>query len=154
MGASLLHLAQFVSTAPAQFLIASVWQGMLLTMLAWLGLRIAPKAGFKISPGTRFVLWMIVFVLAALLPFSALVHGASPSHQALSTPRLSAIWAVIIVGLWALASLFAMTRLIVSIYRLDMLARTSTPLSSDALSDEIRSLLANSGPGQVSFPAN
>ncbi len=151
MGASLLHLAQFASTAPAQYLVASIWQGLLLAMLAWLGLRMAPMIGLKIAPSTRFILWMIVFVLAALLPFSALAHRGAASDQALSAAHFPAIWAVIIVGLWAIASLFAMARLLVSIYRLDMLARTSTRLPSEALSDEIRSLLANSGPAK--FPS-
>ncbi len=146
MGASLLHLAQFASTAPAQYLVASVWQGLLLTMVAWLGLRIAPKIGLKIAPSTRFILWMIVFVLAALLPFSALADGGPASDQALSAAHFSAIWAVVIVALWAISSLFAMGRLLVNIYRLDTLARTSTRLPSEALSDEIRSLLADASP--------
>src|SRR5580692_9072450 len=147
MGADLLHSVQFASTAPAQFLIASVWQGLLLTTLAWLVLKAAPK----IAPSTRFVLWMIVFLLAALLPFSAMLHSrsaaASPhaTSALFSIPHFPAIWAVVIVGLWAVASMFSMVRLLWSIYRLDQLARTSTLLPAEALSDELRSILNNDG---------
>ncbi len=148
MGASLLHLAQFASTAPAQILIASLWQGLLLTAMAWLGLRIAPAFGLKLAPGTRFTLWMIVFIIAAVLPLSALVHegplapASSHASALLSTAHVSVVWAVTMVGLWALASLFSMTRLLLSIHRLYMLSRTSTPIPSEELSGELRSLLA------------
>ena len=150
MGASLLHLTQFASMAPAQFFIASVWQGLLLTAAAWLALKAFPLIGIRISPGTRFVLWMIVFILSAALPFSALFEGQSlfaEPHKTgalFSAPHLPAIWAVAIVGVWALASLLSMGQLLWNIYRLDMLARTSTPLPVEALSSELQALLENS----------
>ena len=59
-------LRQFISTGPAELLIASIWQGLLLTALAWAALKLAP--GLRAS--TRFTLWMIVFTaggFAALL---------------------------------------------------------------------------------------
>ena len=53
-----------ISTGPAELLIASIWQGLLLTAVAWAALRLA--SGLRAS--TRFTLWMIVFLLVALLP--------------------------------------------------------------------------------------
>ena len=71
-------LRQFISTSPAELLIASIWQGLLLTALAWAALKLAP--GLRAS--TRFTLWLIVFLLVALLPCFAIgrgLFGAYPS---------------------------------------------------------------------------
>jgi hypothetical protein len=43
-------LRQLISTGPAELLIASIWQGLLLTALAWAALKLAP--GLRAS--TRF----------------------------------------------------------------------------------------------------
>ena len=64
-------LGHFISTGPAELLIASIWQGLLLTAVAWTALRLAP--GLRAS--TRFTLWMIVFLLVALLPCFAIARG-------------------------------------------------------------------------------
>src|ERR1700729_3778767 len=57
-------LRQLSSTGPAELLIASIWQGLLLTALAWAALKLAPS----LRASTRFALWLIVFTLVALLP--------------------------------------------------------------------------------------
>ena len=67
MEVNLMNVIQFAVLAPAQFLVAGVWQGLLLTAMAWIGLKAFPK----LSPRNRFILWLNVFVLAALLPFFA-----------------------------------------------------------------------------------
>lgn len=148
MGANLLHLAQFASTAPAQFLIAGLWQGLLLTALAWTGLKAVPK----ISSSTRFVLWLVVFFFAALLPFSAVLHPAS--HEAsgrigawASPAHVPAIWAVAIVAVWLCVSLFSMARLLASIYSLRVLALTSDPPPAGSLSPEIGAVLEKHSTG-------
>ena len=56
-------LQQLISTGPAELLIASIWQGLLLTAFAWAALKLAP--GLRAS--TRFTLWLIVFLLVALV---------------------------------------------------------------------------------------
>lgn len=70
-------LGHFISTGPAELLIASIWQGLLLTAVAWAALRLV--TGLRAS--TRFALWMIVFLLVALLPCFAIgrvLFGAAP----------------------------------------------------------------------------
>src|SRR5580692_7404293 len=96
-------LQQFISTSPAEMLIASIWQGLLLTALAWAALKLAPG----LRAGTRFTLWLIVFLLVALLPCFSLIRGLSgafpPSVSA--TPQadfalhLNIAWAFAIEGL-------------------------------------------------------
>ena len=59
-------LRQFISTGPAELLISSIWQGLLLTILAWSALKLAP--GLRAS--TRFTLWLIIFLVAVFQSFA------------------------------------------------------------------------------------
>ena len=77
-------LGHFISTGPAELLIASIWQGLLLTAVAWAALRLA--SGLRAS--TRFTLWMIVFLLVALLPCFAIVRGFFGADPGARLPRL------------------------------------------------------------------
>jgi beta-lactamase regulating signal transducer with metallopeptidase domain len=152
MAADLFHVAQLAATQPAEFLIASAWQGLLLTSGAWLGL----KAARKLAPRTRFVLWMIVFLLAAFLPFVTLVDrpaASSAVHAAghLSTAHLDANWAIVFAGAWLLTSLFSLGRLLVSAYRLHRLARTATPVDLTALDPELRVQFERSGAAPIAL---
>ena len=69
-------LRQLISTNPAELLIASIWQGVVLTALAWAAIKLAPG----LRAATRFTLWLIVFLLVALLPFFAVSHGWLSSY--------------------------------------------------------------------------
>src|ERR1700761_7430474 len=64
-------LQHFISTSPAEWLIASIWQGLVLTTLTWLALKLA--SGLRAS--ARFALWLTVFLLVALLPCIAFTKG-------------------------------------------------------------------------------
>ncbi len=147
MEASLLQ--QFISTSPAELLIASIWQGLLLTALAWAVLKLAP--GLRAS--TRFTLWMIVFTLVALLPCFAIGHAlfgidpspASPIHQADFSLRLSSAWAFVIEGLWVLTSLFSLIRLGASARQMRSLWRNSTPVPFRDLDRELQSVVVRPG---------
>src|ERR1700753_3638620 len=97
-------LGNFISTGPAELLIASIWQGLLLTGVAWAALRLA--SGLRAS--TRFTLGMIVVLLVSLLPCFALGRGlfggepayASPAPQGFSL-HLNAAWAIALEVVWA-----------------------------------------------------
>src|ERR1700743_833475 len=108
-------LGHLISTGPAEALIASVWQGLCLTMLAWISLKLAP--GLRAS--TRFVLWSIGFVMIALLPLFFLTsawlttHPLSESSESYAgfSLHLSNAWAYALQGLWLLSSLFSLAKL-------------------------------------------
>src|ERR1700691_3196171 len=125
-------LQQFISTSPAELLIASICQGLLLTALAWAALKLAP--GLRAS--TRFTLWLIVFTLVALLPciaagralFSSQPLLASSMPQAAFSLRLNTAWAFAIEGIWVLASLFSLARLYAGARQMRMLLRNSVPV--------------------------
>ncbi len=147
MEASLLQ--QFISTSPAELLIASIWQGLLLTAMAWAALKLAP--GLRAS--TRFTLWMIVFTLVALLPCFALGRAVFGDHaffasavpQANFSLRLNSAWAFAIEGLWVLASLLSLARLFASGRQMRTLWRSSTPVPFHELDAELQSVVVRGG---------
>ncbi len=142
-------LRQFISTGPAELLITSIWQGLLLTALAWAALKLAP--GLRAS--TRFTLWLIVFTLVALLPCFALgrvlfgvdPYSVSAGHQADFSLRLNSAWAFAIEGFWVVASLFSLIRLCTSALQMRSLWRNSTPVPFHELGAEMQSMVVRPG---------
>src|ERR1700753_1748284 len=141
-------LGHFISTGPAELLIASIWQGLLLTAVAWAVLRLA--SGLRAS--TRFTLWMIVFLLVALLPCFAIGRGlfgadpvlASPARQTLSL-HLNVAWAFALEVVGAFASLFSLGRLLKSGRQMRALLRNSVPVPFEALGEEIQPVVTRNG---------
>jgi beta-lactamase regulating signal transducer with metallopeptidase domain len=141
-------LGHFISTGPAELLIASVWQGLLLTAVAWISLRLA--SGLRAS--TRFTLWMIVFLLVAMLPVFAIgrgLWGASPSLPSPSPDsfslHLNALWAFALEIVWGFASLFSLGRLFLSGRQMRALLRNSIPIPFNELGEEIQAVVTRSG---------
>ncbi|MGB8539103.1 MAG: M56 family metallopeptidase [Acidobacteriaceae bacterium] len=146
MGAILL--GQFISTGPAELLIASIWQGLLLTAVAWAALRFA--SGLRAS--TRFTLWMIVFLLVALLPCFAIGRGLFGASSSLPSPapqtfslHLNVAWAFALEVVWAFASLFSLGRLFLSGGQMREMLRNSVPVPFHVLDEEIQSVVTRSG---------
>ena len=145
-------LGHFISTGPAELLIASIWQGLLLAAVAWVALRLA--SGLRAS--TRFTLWMIVFLLVALLPCFAIGRGlfgaepglASPAPQTFSL-HLNVAWAFALEVVWAFTSLFSLGRLFLSGRQMRALLRNSVPVAFHALDEEILSVVTRSGKRSV-----
>ncbi len=140
-------LRQFISTSPAELLIASIWQGLLLTALAWAALKLAP--GLRAS--TRFTLWLIVFTLVALLPCFALgramfgPYSVPVEHQADFSLHLNSAWAFVIEALWVLASLFSLIRLSAGARQMRTLWRNATPVPFHDLDAELQSIVVRRG---------
>jgi beta-lactamase regulating signal transducer with metallopeptidase domain len=145
-------LGHFISTGPAELLIASIWQGLLLTAVAWTALKLA--SGLRAS--TRFTLWMIVFLLVALLPCFAIVRGFFGAEPSLTSPapqtfplHLNVAWAFALEVVWAFASLFSLGRLFLSGRQMKALLRNSVPVPFDALDEEIQPVVTRSGKRSV-----
>jgi beta-lactamase regulating signal transducer with metallopeptidase domain len=144
-------LRQFISTGPAELLISSIWQGLLLTILAWSALKLAP--GLRAS--TRFTLWFITFLAVALLPCFALARtsfaGNSPAvtnlPQAGVALHLNIVWAFGLEAVWGIASLFSLVRLLSSALQMRAVLRSSVLVSD--LPEEIRSALLRDGKRSV-----
>jgi beta-lactamase regulating signal transducer with metallopeptidase domain len=145
-------LGHFISTGPAELLLASIWQGLLLTAVAWAALRLA--SGLRAS--TRFTLWMIVFLLVALLPCFAIGRGLLGAEPGLVAPapqtvslHLNVAWAFALELVWAFASLFSLGRLFLSGRQMRALLRNSVPVPFDAVDEEIQSVVTRSGKRSV-----
>lgn len=145
-------LRHFISTSPAELLMRSIWQGLLLTALAWAALKLAPG----LRSATRFSLWLIVFVMVALLPCFALGRmwfGDQASAAALPQTgyaiHLNIGWAFALEAAWALASLFSLSRLFSSALAMRAVLRSSTVIAD--LPDELSSALLRSGQRPVSL---
>jgi beta-lactamase regulating signal transducer with metallopeptidase domain len=144
-------LRQLISTGPAELLISSIWQGLLLTALAWGALKLAP--GLRAS--TRFTLWFITFLAVALLPCFALGRSwfgiDSPAvanlPQSGITLHLNVVWALVLEVVWVAASLLSLARLLSSVLQMRAVLRSSVVVSD--LPEEIRSALARDGKSPV-----
>jgi bla regulator protein blaR1 len=144
-------LRQFISTGPAELLISSIWQGLLLTALAWAALKLAP--GLRAS--TRFTLWLIIFLAVALLPCFALGRAwfGADSSAVTTLPQsgvalhLNIVWAFVLEAVWGFASLLALARLFSSALQMRAVLRSSVPVAD--LPEEIQSALVRSGKRSV-----
>jgi beta-lactamase regulating signal transducer with metallopeptidase domain len=140
-------LQQLITTGPAEILIASIWQGLLLTTFAWACLKLVP--GLRAC--TRFTVWLIVFLLVALLPCFALFRGPVNAQTfATTTPaglslHLNSGWAFAIEGVWLLASLLSLARLIASVSQMRSLLRNSTEVAFAELTPEMQAMLMRPG---------
>ena len=104
-----------ISQAATGSLVAAVWQGTLLSVAAWAGLRLLPKT----PAAVRFAIWFGVFVVVAGLPVVGLwphseLHAAG-SRAAWLT--LDARWSLAIAAVWVLASLVRAGTLVVAAFR-------------------------------------
>jgi beta-lactamase regulating signal transducer with metallopeptidase domain len=150
-------MRQLISTGPADVLIASAWQGLLLTAFAWACLKLGP--GLRAS--VRFSVWLIVFLLVALLPcfalFRSLSHVASSGAPAGFALQMNPAWAIAIEAAWLIASLFSITRLLSGALQMRAMYRNSTVVPFEGLTTsgsrpvEIRLSDAVDAPSVIGF---
>jgi beta-lactamase regulating signal transducer with metallopeptidase domain len=111
----------------AEAVLNGLWQGLLLTALIWLGLRLAAQT----SAATRFGIWWATLGVMLALP---LVHLAMASPDttapvARAAPiHLSARWPLLLVAAWAVGAALLLGRLVWSYGYVHWLEHTSSPL--------------------------
>jgi beta-lactamase regulating signal transducer with metallopeptidase domain len=94
----------------AERLVNSAVEGVVLALLAWLILQLAPRQ----NAGTRFSIWMATLLSIASLPFAeAFARVDRPiatavSHATLTVP---AAWGIALFAAWALIATFLLARL-------------------------------------------
>jgi hypothetical protein len=119
------------SQAATGSLITTVWQGVVLAVVAGLGLRLLPKT----PAAVRFAIWFGVFLVVTGLPVIVLwPHAASrvqaSGHGAWLT--LDIRWSLVIAAVWAVASLGRAGTLAAAAFRVRALWRRATPVEVDA----------------------
>jgi len=120
----------------AEAAVSGLWQGMVLAIVAWAALRLAPRT----SATVRFLVWTGVLLGALILPF---VHGAASSSSAMQprTVRLGAGWSLGIAALWAVISMVRLGLLVGQGIRLGRLWREARRISDSELSPQVKSAL-------------
>ena len=121
---ALVHLAHAISPLAAGLLLASVWQGLLLTAVLALALRVLPA----LSPARRTRLWTANLLLVLLLPAlnCALPHSAARSHAQV---HLAQGWSLGLLALWMVCASARAAVLAANAFRLWHLARHAVPLT-------------------------
>ena len=135
-------VSQLASTAPAQLLIASLWQGLLLTAIASACLMIAERLGLGLRASSRFVIWLMVFLLVALLPFLSVLQGRPTLGSGSSLLHLDTRWAFALECVWLLASLFSLFRFGLSCMQMRRLVRNADPVPFSLLSPSLQAIVS------------
>lgn len=99
----------------ATVVISGLWQGIALTTVIWLLLRLIPGT----SAAVRFAIWATVFAVLWALPIvNAYKGGFSGNGLQASAIRVDVRWSYLFVAAWLVASLVRLTGLLMSIARL------------------------------------
>lgn len=133
------------SQAATGSLVAAVWQGILLAVVAGLGLRLLPKT----PAAVRFAIWFGVFLVVTMLPVVSLLPHASavgPISAHSAWLILDERWCLAIAVVWALASLVRAATLTAAAFRVRALWKRATPVVL-ASSSEPRPTLCKEGDG-------
>ena len=122
-----IDVLRVVSPPAAGLLVASIWQGVLLTVAVGLCLRVVPR----VPAGVRSAVWTAVLMLIVLLP----AISARVPHTGVAAGRsmqLANDWSLGLVCVWALLSLIRAVQLCLSVARLRVLARSAKAVEVDA----------------------
>ena len=126
----ILHSLSFASAGAASALLSAVWEGAVLALAVYLGLRLLPG----LSAAARSVIWLNVFVLLVLLHF---VPAFAPAVAEVTGSRAPIVhldprWSLGIAGVWLALSVWRGVQLLIGLVHLRRLARGATPLAVDA----------------------
>jgi Zn-dependent protease with chaperone function len=116
----LANLAQ----AATGSLVAAVWQGMLLTAAAGLGLRLLPKT----PAAVRFAIWFGVFLMVAALPAISLWPHAGTAGGRSAWIVVDERWCLAIAAVWLAASLVRAGTLVAAALRVRALWKRAKPV--------------------------
>ncbi len=123
----LLERTEMVSPLAAGSLVASVWQGVLLTA----GVALCLRRLRMVTPAARSWVWTAVLLLVGLLPvLERLVpHAAAVGHPVV---HVEPIWSVALLAVWVACSAARAAQLVWQGVRLVKVARGARPVPVDA----------------------
>ena len=115
-----------VSRVATGSLVAAVWQGVLLAVVVWLGLRMLPKT----PAAVRFAIWFGVFLVVTALPVISLWPHAAVVAPGGHGPwlMLDPRWSLTVAAVWLLASAWRAGQLVVAAVRVRGLWKRATPV--------------------------
>ena len=124
----------------AERLVNSAVEGVVLALLAWLILQLAPRQ----NAGTRFSIWMATLLSIATLPIAESLArverpiAAAVPHAALTMP---AVWGIALFAAWALVAAFFLARLAFGVVQLFRLRASGEEVSLAFLPEQARQTL-------------
>ncbi len=150
---------QAFSKAAAPVLVTSLWQGGLVALCLAVCLRLTPRTAASL----RFALWAMAFVLLVALGFlPGLMHltGLRNVHESSGLESAAAAvgnkpwlefdirWSVVLVGLWASASVYRAADLLFHGWILRKLWKTARPVADESC-NAVASLCAETRRAQL-----
>jgi beta-lactamase regulating signal transducer with metallopeptidase domain len=116
-----------LTRSTAEVFVAGLWQGLALTAVIALCLRLLPRT----SASVRFAIWTITFALVAAIPF---LHQRSSGATAIAHPsailHASTMWASAIASFWVAFSIARLAFLIHQSVRLHRIWKSATPITA------------------------
>jgi bla regulator protein blaR1 len=116
-------------------LLNGLWQGALITGVAWVITRLLPQQ----HAASRYAVWFTALLALAIVPFGSLLHATgaitalpvSVQHTAsaptLVTARAASASGLWLLFLWAAGTMFFFFRLALSYVRIDRIVRDAVP---------------------------
>ncbi len=118
-----------------------ILEGSLLTLFAWIVLRISRRQ----NSGTRFLVWFVVLLTIGLLP---IIEAVSANAGLVSTAAHSRIvlpesWASYFFAAWALISLTGLAKLAAGFWRVRQLRESCSLINIAELDPQVQATLRN-----------
>ena len=120
-------VAADLSSFAGRMVLTSVWQGVLLTLVTALGLRLAPR----LSAASRFLVWTFTLLAMIVLPLVTAFSGSAASVSASPALHLSPVWGMALAGLWLLLCAYRVIELLVGFRHLVRVAGDAQPILAD-----------------------
>jgi beta-lactamase regulating signal transducer with metallopeptidase domain len=128
----------------AERMLNSVAAGLVITMLAWLLLRVSKHQ----SANTRFAVWFGALLVTVLLPAAGTINYASLTSSGYSARPpivISSTWAYYGFGLWAVIAGLALMRVGQALWQLQKLRRRCTGIDVRELHPVVQQTLEKFG---------
>jgi beta-lactamase regulating signal transducer with metallopeptidase domain len=142
-----VDLLHATARTTVEWMFYCLMEGTLLAILAWILLRLLPRQ----NSGTRFVLWFSVLLGVILLPFLAGTFFRPTTAEVWSPPALSGhslvtlsdSLAIGIFSVWAVIAIAGLLRVMVGLWQVNRIRRSSTEVDPDSLDPAITASLKN-----------
>ncbi|HZV78373.1 MAG TPA: M56 family metallopeptidase [Candidatus Binatus sp.] len=123
-----LQLGEAFARVSVSAIVNSLWEAIALTVLAWLTVRLVPRANASL----RYGLWCVALAAVLILPVIALHAGATAPPAGGSADPAVAMpqrFAQFLFALWYVVATALVFRLILSYVRLQQIKANAEPLS-------------------------
>jgi beta-lactamase regulating signal transducer with metallopeptidase domain len=120
-----LHIGEAFARISMGAILNSLWEGFALAVVAWLALRVVPRANASL----RYALWCVALIGVLALPVIAVFASSTPvatnADPAIVVPQRLA---QVVFVLWYVVATILVLRLIGSYVRLQQLKASAAPL--------------------------